>query len=257
MSALALDGAGASERYVDAPALGARMVASRRRMPVQPDPHIPALLALTFALLVVAASLAALVASRREDHRPFALFLTAIVLVSAVRWVLMTWWLVPYRASYPEAPLAGPALVAAHIDTALWLVWPAGLAAVSIAVYLRRKPWLVGVVWLLVSLAIAYAYPATRGDVLRRCYLAAELAALCVAAGSIGMWTRLHQSVTLPRACVLLLVIFDFATVVMGPWVGDPFHDWHKAQILYSMLYGSLILMQGGALWTRPSSRSD
>jgi len=226
-------------------------------MPVQPDPHIPALLALTFALLVVAASLAALVAWRREDHRPFAFFLTAIVLVSAVRWVLMTWWLVPYRASYPDTPMGGPALVAAHVDTALWLVWPAGLAAVSIAVYLRRKPWLVGVVWLLVSLAIAYAYPTTRGDVLRRCYLAAELAALCVAAGSIGMWTRLHQSVTLPRACVLLLVIFDFATVVMGPWVGDPFHDWHKAQILYSMLYGSLILMQGGALWTRPSSRSD
>jgi hypothetical protein len=88
-------------------------------------------------------------------------------------------------------------------------------------------------------------------------YLAAELAALCVAAGSIGMWARRHESVTLPRACVLLLVLFDFATVVMGSWIGDPFRDWHKAQILYSMLYGSLILMQGGALWTRPSSRSD
>ena len=234
-----------------------RVVPSRRSMPVPPDPHVPALLALTFALLVIAASTAAMVAWRREDHRPFALFLVAMVVCSAARWVLVTWWLVPFRASYLDTPLAGPALVAAHVDAALWLAWPAGLAASAVAVFMRKRPWLVGAAWALASLAIAFAYPATRGDVLRRCYLAAELAALVVAAGSVGMWTRLHQSVTLPRACVLLVALFDFATVVMGPWVGDPFRDWHKAQILYSMLYGSLILMQGGSLWMRPSSPSD
>lgn len=225
-------------------------------MVVPPNPHLPALLLVAFLLHVGAAVLAGVVAWRRAEHRPVAYFLGAMAGAAAARWVLLTWWIVPFQASYPEAPLTGAALAATHVDTALWLAWPAGLTAMAVAVYLKRRPWIVAGVWAVATVAIAAAYPVTRGDVLRRCYLAALLASLLVSFGAIGMWAGKRESVTLPRACVLLVVLFE-ASTLLGPWLGDPFRTWWKAQILYSMLYGALIALQGGSLWMQPSSRSD
>ncbi|MFT3765461.1 MAG: hypothetical protein QM820_08105 [Minicystis sp.] len=225
-------------------------------MVVPPNPHIPALMLIAFALHVGAAVLAGVGARGRAEHRPFALFLGAMAIAAAVRWVLLTWWVVPFQATFPDVPLTGGALLAAHADTALFLAWPAGIAATAVAVYLRRRPWIVAGAWAVAAIAIAAAYPSTRGDVLRRCYLAAELVALAVSFGAIGTWARLRESVTLTRACVLLLVLFEMSTL-LGPWLGDPFSTWWKAQILYAMLYGGLIAIQGGSLWLRSSSRSE
>ena len=224
-------------------------------MPVGPDPHLPPLLLATFALQLVAAILAVFVARKRTDHFPVAVFLLGMFVAAAIRWVLLTWYVQPCRASYPGIPLTGAAVRAAHADTALFLGWPAGIAGMAVRVYMKRRPWIVLAVWAAASIAIAAAYPLTRGDVLRKCYLAAELAALLVSFGSIGMWARHRESVTLPRACVLLIVLFELATL-LGPWIGDPFRDWYKAQILYCMLDGGLVALQGGSSWLR-SSRSE
>jgi hypothetical protein len=225
-------------------------------MVVPPNPHLPALLLVAFALHVVAAGLAAVVAWRRPEHRPVAAFLCGMAIAAALRWVLLTWWVVPFQASFPDAPLTGSALLAAHLDTALWFAWPAGLAGSAVAVFLKRRPWIVAGAWVVATAAVAVAYPATRGDALRRVYLAALLLSLVVSYGAIGMWARKRESVTLPRTSVLLIVLFETSTL-FGPWLGDPFATWWKAQILYSMLYGSLIALQGGALWLHTSSRSD
>lgn len=225
-------------------------------MVVPPNPHVPALLLVAFVLQVVAAALAGVVARGRPEHRPVALFLGGMTVAAAARWVLLTWWVVPFQATFPDAPLTGGALIAAHVDTALWLAWPAGLAAMAIAVYLRRRPWVVLGAWVVATGAIMAAYPATRGDTLRRCYLAALLLSLVASFGSIGTWARKRESMTLPRACVLLVVLFETSTL-FGPWLGDPFATWWKAQILYAMLYGGLIALQGGSLWLRSSSRSE
>src|SRR5262245_31710238 len=219
-------------------------------MPIPPDPHVPWLLLVTISLQIVAAIVAAVVAVRRIDHRPVAIFLGTMVLVSIARWGLVTWLIAPFHADHPGEPLTGSIAIAGHVDAALFIAWPAGIAATAIAVFLGRRPWAMGAAWLAASIAIAAAYPLTRGDVLRRCYLAAILASLAVSIGAMAMWTRRQERLTLPRAVVLLLTLFELSTL-LGPWIGDPFNDWDRAQILYSMLYAGLIALQGGTLWLR------
>jgi hypothetical protein len=147
------------------------------------------------AALIAAAIGAAVLARKRSDYRPIGVFLGAVACANFLRAALAALVFNPERAAMRAAgldpalvPFTGGARVAACVEVAAFLVWSAGLAAVTIAVYLRRRPWSVGVAWALGSAAIAYAYPFTRGDVLRKCYLAAELAALAVAVGVIITW---------------------------------------------------------------------
>jgi hypothetical protein len=203
---------------------------------------------------------AAVLARKRSDYRPIAIFLGAVACANFLRAALAALIFNPERAAMRAAgldpalvPFTGAARVAAHVEVAAFLVWSAGLAAVTIAVYLQRRPWLVGVAWALCSIGIAYAYPITRGDVLRRCYLAAELAALTVAAGAIITWAWKREPPTLPRGAVLCIVAVDFGTLI-GPYLGNPFLTWERAQALYLVLYIALVVIQGGSLWSSRTS---
>jgi hypothetical protein len=223
-------------------------------MPLPTVPYIPRLLLVTAGLQLSAAASAAVIAIGRVDHRPVAGFLGAMVLAFVARFGLVTWLIEPFHASHPGEPLTGSVALAGHLDAALFIAWPAGIASTAIAVFLKRRPLAVGVAWLAASIAIGAAYPLTRGDVLRRCYLAAVLASLVVSIGAMAMWTRRNERVTLPRAAVLLLMLFELSTL-LGPWMGDPFNDWNRAQILYSTLYAGLIALQGGTI-DRPFGRT-
>jgi hypothetical protein len=217
------------------------------------------LLGATRAALVLAAVAAVLVARRRADHRPIAAFLVATVVANTTRAALAAYVFGPARADMRAAgldptqvPFTGGARLAAWVEMGAFLIWPAGIAAMVIAVYLRRRPWLIAVAWALAAFAMGYAYPLTRGDVLRRCYLAAELAGLAVAVGTIATWFPRRAVPTLPIGVALCIVVVELGSLI-GPYLGNPFATWERAQALYLVLYLAIVVLQGGSLW-KPSS---
>jgi hypothetical protein len=212
------------------------------------------LYATTTVLQALAAILAIGIARRRSDHWPPALFLGAMVSANAARWVLRSLVIFPAQALEPGAPLHGLARAAGHIDQALFLAWPAGIVALTLAVFSGRRPWLVAIGWALAVAALVLTYPSIRGTATRPLYLAAELAAVLASIGLVLQWAWRRQPMTLPRLSALFVVGIDCGTLI-GPYAGNPFATWELAQAMYSVLYVLLIAIQGGAIWgsSRPS----
>jgi hypothetical protein len=216
----------------------------------------------TRAALVLATLAALVLARRRADHRPVAAFLVIVTVVSFLRAGLGAYVFGPARAEMRAAglepamvPFTGGDRLAFYVEMAAFLAWPAGVAALTMAVYARRRPWIVGLIWAGLSAAMAYAYPLTRGDVLRRCYLGVQIAALLASAGAITMWAWKRERPTLPHAVVLCIVVVDFGTLI-GPYLGNPFTNWDRAQALYLVLYTGIAIIQGGSLWRTSSASS-
>jgi hypothetical protein len=201
----------------------------------------------TTVLQAFAALFALALARRRADHRPVALFLAGMTLASALRWALRTFMILSAQALDPGAPLHGLARAAAHMDHALFLLWPAGIAALMLAVYLGRRPWPIAVIWVLAVVAIVASYPEGRAWHSQG-YLAAELGALLVSTGVFLQWVARREGMTPPRLSALFIAGIDFATL-LGPYRSNLFVTWNLAQAMYAVLYAVLIAVQGGALW--------
>src|SRR5262245_22335748 len=88
----------------------------------------------------IATSLAWALARRKPEHRPIAYLLTASLASDlgqyALRPLLLHW-----IAALGDATWTGWPRVAAHAYQALFMVWPAALAATALVVFLGRKPW--------------------------------------------------------------------------------------------------------------------
>jgi hypothetical protein len=213
------------------------------------------LLPLDYLLSVTATVLAWVVARREPEHRSAAYLLTVGLVVDLARRFLTSVIIRPAAAHFGGAPFTGWARVAAHIDVALFLAWPASLTAFAVWIFLRRRPFGVAVAWALAVSAISVAYPVTRGAVLGNCYLGAHLAALILALGCFLSWLPRGESLVL-RQRMALYIIATEGVALVGPWREGPFAHWHLAQVIYATLYAMLILLQGGSLWVRPSSTS-
>jgi len=148
-------------------------------------------------------------------------------------------------------PLEGWARVAFHAQQALFLTWPAGLAAIVLVLFVSRR-WtaaLPGVAWAALVAYLSTHYPAVRGDALRGVYLAAELAAVTVAAGSIITWTWRRASPTPAHACALFVALIDAVALIGGALRYGVFEYWYLDQICSLLLYAFLTLYQGRTLW--------
>lgn len=73
-----------------------------------------------------------------------------------------------------------------------------------------------------------------------------------VAIGSFLTWARRRDPPTLPIGVALCIFMIDCGTLA-GPYLGDPFSTWERAQALYLVLYTAIVVLEGGSLW-RPSS---
>src|SRR5262249_11533254 len=145
------------------------------------------LLVLTLGFHGLAGLLAPAVARRRPEYRPVAFFLAGTAIADVIYGQLVFLVLEPATTAMRDlgldpdiTPLDGWARVVANIATAIFLSWYAGLAALALAVFARRRPWHVAVLWAVTSIALAVGYPATRGEFRRHVYLAADLIALAV-----------------------------------------------------------------------------
>lgn len=216
---------------------------------------------LALAFKVIAAALAAWIGRRRPDYRAVAGFLCGTTIVDVLRLALQAWVIGPARAQMvvaginpAEAPFTGWVRFASDVDSVLFLTWPAGLAALCLWVYGKRRPWPIVVMFALAAAALVIGYPTLRYDALRRFYLGAELVALAVGVFLFLRWVRSEPPLLAHVATSFILVI-DLGTLVFGPWRWGLFGAWNLAQIMYAALYAALIVLQLGSLWT-PLPRS-
>jgi hypothetical protein len=218
---------------------------------------------LTIMFEMGAAAMAIPAARVQPQYRPVTGFLVTTTIANAARLAIIAYVLAPARATMRAAgldpalvPFTGWAEAACDVELALFLLWPAGIAALSIAVFLRRRPWAVAAIWALASIANAVSYPALRGATLARCYTAAELASLLVGVGCIVSWLP-HRRERLPglhTTVVMLLIAVGLTGLVKGPWRFGIFDTWALAQIGYAVTYAVIMVLEGGVLWIKPSS---
>jgi len=193
---------------------------------------------------IAAAVSAVLLARRRADHRPFAVYMVSVTVANTMRAMLTAWWC-PIRP-LGSPPFTGSARLAFHVDEAVGLALPAALAITAIVLFAERRrlavvpalAWIGGVAYLCAS------YPEVRGEQLRRVYLAAELGALCIAAGAITLWTWRRLPPTPARVALLAVVIVDGVTLIAGAWRYGFWDHWHLQQIALTLLYATLTILQ-------------
>lgn len=179
---------------------------------------------------------------RNREHRPIAWFLTLALAADAVRWPIQS------VLTADRAPFTGPLRLLFHADEGLFLAWHAGIAALAMWLFLRRRPWVVGIAWALAVALLSATYPITRGQVLRQAYLAVELATLAVVTGFYVMFWWRKSAPTLQTWCALIIGGVEIV-IVAGPYTQGLFTAWDLAQAAYATLYGALCVVQGGALW--------
>lgn len=193
---------------------------------------------------IAAAVSAVLLARRRADHRPFAVFLLVVTAANLARAVLASVY--PLLRPLDMPPLEGAARVAFHAEQALFTTWPAGIAAVSIALFARRR-WLAllpGFAWIGLVAYLATHYPTVRGEELRRVYLVAELGALCVTAAGAVLWTWRRESPSPARVALMCVVLMEGACLLAGAWRRGFWIYWNLQQIAYVLLYLTLTAFQ-------------
>jgi hypothetical protein len=204
------------------------------------------------ALYAVVVALAWVVTKRRPDHRPAAWLLTLGLTVDVARELIQVQVLQPTRAAMGTGPFHGFARGAFNVDEALFLAWPAAIAASAAWVFLQRRAWPFLAVYGLAVAMVVGAYPTIRGATLSRVYLGVELAAIVVGLGSFIMWAWKRETPKLTHVVTLLVIAVELATLL--PFGKGPFVYWSLAQASYMTLYVVLIVIYGGVLWDRGSS---
>jgi hypothetical protein len=180
----------------------------------------------------------------RTDHRPFAVFLAWFVCVEALRSALgQSFDLIRPLGSLP---FAGASRVAFHVDQTMELSWSAGLAALAIWLFAKRRALalLPALAWAGAVAYLATHYPAIRGEALRLVYLGAELAALAVAAASIVTWGWRRESPTPVQVCTLLVCLVDGGLLLAGAQRWGFWSRWDLQQYACSLLYLALTTYQ-------------
>jgi len=189
-------------------------------------------------------------------YRPVTLTLSAGLGAELAREALVT-WVLPPPAANPDGtpPLSRSLLWAVYLDGALFIAWPAALAACAVRVLAERRAWPVAIAYVAMSVALAASYPDARGSTLRLWYLAADLAACLVGVASLVFWLRRHwgkKRADFAVTVTALIVAGHLASVLAGPYRFGLFGtEWYLIQLAYLLLFSILILMQGGVLWGR------
>lgn len=205
--------------------------------------------AVTQCLGLVAACSAAAVAVQRRAYRPVAAFLVAASASDATRKALAANVFTPWRAEHGAEAMVGAVRAAFHVEQALFLIWPFGILALALHVFLRARPWLVASAWLALVAFLATSYPEIRGASLATVYRAVACGCACISVGAFVMWWRTKARLSVSAFALSLVVAADVLTL-FGPHATNIFTRWPLAQGVYLVLYVGLTLLHIGASWT-------
>ena len=169
-------------------------------------------------------------------------------------------WVLPLPAPTPATspPYEGLLRWAVYVDGALFIAWPAALAACALRVLAERRAWPVALAYAAVTVALAASYPEVRGASLRLWYLAVDITASLIGLGSLVTWLRRHwrkQRADLAVTITALLVATHLAAVLAGPYRFGLFGaEWYLIQLAYLLMFSIVILLEAGALLARRPS---
>jgi hypothetical protein len=213
----------------------------------------PWLVPLTYILSALATALAWVVARRNVEHRSCAALLTFGLASDVVRRLLQVHAIGPGYARAAGAPLTGVSRVAFHVSEALFFAWLAGLVAVALRLFMfpRRPLWPVAAAWGTIVVALILTYPTTRGAVLQRVYLGGQAVTMAVTWGFVLAWIRWPERgvPTFAQTCLAIVLMTELMQLFVGPWTENVFTAWPAAQLLYAVMFGFLMLLQGGISW--------
>lgn len=195
----------------------------------------------------IVAVLAATLARQRPEHRAVSIFVGLTLLTDLAGWFII------YACPWINAPgpFTGIRRVIGHFDQALFLSWAIGVAAVSTAVYLRRKPWPVFVAAAAVLAVLVAGYPTIRGATLGAAYALIDGAVVAWSIFCAAVWTKRSERPRPWHASALLLFVMECANF-FGPYappMPSPFDGWGAAQVTYLMIWTALLFLHGSALW--------
>jgi hypothetical protein len=203
-------------------------------------------LLLGFVCQAAVIALAWAVCRRRREHRPIALFASAMLAVDIARLAIMTacpWIMNP-------GPFDGVARVIFHFDQGLFTSWPVAVAWMSWTVFLRRRPWPPLLAGALLDAALVLGYPDTfRSAVLGRAYAGIHGAMLFASLVAVVAWVRHRPPMRLEAGAALFILLIDLAYFA-GPYaLPDPWVEWAAADVISFFMWGGLLLIHAGALW--------
>lgn len=207
---------------------------------------------LLYALSGVAVLLGWVATRRRPENQPFAGLLTLGFVSDVILWALHRWVMPPPLPD--NAPLTGWVRIAGDVDTALYVAWPIGIAAVALTTLAQRSMRPALFAYVIVVAGLIIGYPTIRGEILRKVLLGVELASMLVGLASIVAWRSRRTLSTTTALCTSILVVGHFSTVVFGPYRFGLFGEaWVLAQVAYVLIYAVVIVLQASILWEHPS----
>jgi hypothetical protein len=176
-------------------------------------------------------------ARRDREHAPIALFLGWVAFADIVRHVINRGPLAGLTGPFSGWPRAF-----GHIESALFVSWHFGLAALARRVFGRRIIWPVAALYVATMAVLISTYPTFRAANLARAYTAIEYACLVTSLAALISWGWRREPPTLTHACAAVFILVELANVA-GPYRLALFDSWDLALAVYIVLYLGLILI--------------
>lgn len=174
--------------------------------------------ALRLAVLLItaaAAAAAAVYASRWKPHRPVSWYLITLVLLDVFRLVI------DQQLPAPAEVCTGWDLWLRQMSNAAYIAMIVALPAMSVAMFLRRRPWLVVAMAAGSWLALAGSYPHVRGQLLLEIYSKCELTAGVFSLGCLLTWALAGQGkATVSTATAAILIAAALAVAIVPELTG-------------------------------------
>ena len=205
---------------------------------------------ITLVLFAISAGAAIAVARRDERHRPVAAYIATVLAVDIGRLIVAQ--LLPPAA--PASPYTGTLRALWHVEQSAYLGSILALPAMFMALFLRRRPWLIGGIWLISAVLLAALYPGVRGAALLRVYSAAELAAALACVGFFVTWLASgrvsEDGVTVSVICATTLLGAHLMVAVM-PQLGGAktLITWPVVVATHAIITAIVLVLQLRVLW--------
>lgn len=195
----------------------------------------------------------AVVLARRLPRFRFAAWLLgALCLANLGRTSLLLAVIHPARRA-GLIPYTGWTRAAWHCEQALFMVWPAGIAALAIATFWSpRRAWIVGAAYGALVAVLVTGYPWLRQDRLATAYLLATAAFAVTSVVAMFFWWRTRTPMGPPETVAMLFTVFLVGTI-LGPYaVGRVDEGWELGPSLFSGLYLTIFALEITWLRRRP-----